>query len=96
MKNLARCLFMLCILSVNPKNGFTQEWIPYVNHTIITVTEQTQVVYRQPQPVMVYQWIPYIIPQSYVVEKRCLLHKTYHVMNQPTVQWIYQPVVTYR
>ena len=58
MKNLARCLVMLMIMSVG-SNLYAQNWIPYQEP--IQPVVQTQVVYvSQPQPVVVYQWVPYV------------------------------------
>jgi hypothetical protein len=94
MKNLARCLLMLMIMSVG-SNLYAQNWIPY-QETIQPVV-QTQVVYvPQPQPVVVYQWVPYVVQQNVVVEQQRIFCRTQTVVTKPFTQWILQPMVIYR
>lgn len=44
-------------------------------------------------PQNVYQWIPYIVNEPVVVEKRCLLIKRYEIEYRPTTRWVLQPIV---
>jgi hypothetical protein len=94
MKNLARCLLMLMIMSVG-SNLYAQNWIPYQDP--IQPVVQTQVVYvSQPQPVVVYQWVPYVVQQNVVVEQQRIFCRTQTVVTKPFTQWILQPMVIYR
>jgi hypothetical protein len=94
MKNLARCFVMLMIMSVG-SNIYAQNWIPYQEP--IQSVVQTQVVYvSQPQPVVVYQWVPYTVQQNVIVEQQRVFYKTQTVITRPFTQWILQPVIIYR
>jgi hypothetical protein len=79
---------------------YAQNWIPYQGYQqeIIqqtTVNHHQNYVY-QPQPTIVYQYIPYVVNQPIVVEQRCLLYKTQRVVYTPQVQYFYQPILVYR
>lgn len=93
MKNFARCLVMLFLMGVS-SNLYAQEWVAYNQY--VQLQPQIQTVYVQPQPVVVYQWVPYTIQQNVVVEQRRLFCVNQTVVSKPTVQWILQPVVIYR
>ena len=93
MKNFARCLVMLFLMSVS-SNSYAQEWVAYNQY--FQPQPQIQTVYVQPQPVAVYQWVPYTIQQNVVVEQRRLFCVNQTVVSKPTIQWILQPVVIYR
>jgi hypothetical protein len=97
MKTLARCFYFVAftIIICNITHG--QDWIPYVNNfpvTQTTITQQTFI--PPPQPVVVYQYSPYIVQQPMVVEQRCLWHRTQRVIYVPQVQYFYQPIWIYR
>lgn len=93
MKNFARCLVMLFLMGVS-SNLYAQEWVAYNQY--IQPQPQIQMVYIQPQPVVVYQWVPYAVQQNVVVEQRRLFCVNQTVVSRPTIQWILQPVVVYR
>ena len=94
MYNLARCFVMLMIMVVG-SNLYAQEWIAYQEPVQPVV--QTQVVYiQQPQPIVIYQWVPYSIQQNVIVEQQRLFCRTQTVVSRPITQWILQPVVIYR
>jgi hypothetical protein len=94
MYNLARCFVMLMIISVG-SNLYAQEWIAYQEPVQPVV--QTQVVYvQQPQPIVIYQWVPYVVQQNVIVEQQKLFCRTQTVVTRPYTQWIMQPVVIYR
>jgi len=94
MKNLSMCFVMLMLIGVG-SNLYAQEWIPYQEHTQPVV--QTQVVYvQQPQPIVIYQWVPYVVQQNVIVEQQKLFCRTQTVVTRPYTQWIMQPVVIYR
>lgn len=86
-------VFLCCICG---NNVFCQEWIPYQEQTTQTVVQQTSVIYKQPQPVIVYQLVPYVVQQPVLVEKQCFFHRTSFVSSRPVVQWVYQPILVYR
>lgn len=90
MKNLARC-FVVLFLLVLSSNSYAQEWVAYNQPQ-----PQIQMVYVQPQPVIIYQWVPYIVQQNIVVEKRCFFHTNQTIATRPVVQWVLQPIVVYR
>ena len=96
MKNIARCLLVISMIIVC-NNMYAQEWIPYQpqNHVVQTTVTQQSYVY-QPQPVVVYQYVPYVVHQPVVVEQRCFLYRTQRVVYVPQTQYFYQPVVVYR
>jgi len=78
-----------------------QEWIPYNPTNVYQINQQSitsvSTVYQQRyQPVVVYQLVPIITYQNYVVEKQCFFHRIQTVTTQPVVQWTYQPVLIYR
>jgi len=90
MKNLARCLVMLMLMSVG-SNVYAQNWVPYQG------VVQTQTVYApQPEPVIIYQWVPYVTQQNFVIEQQRLFCKKQTVITKPITQWVLQPVVIYR
>jgi hypothetical protein len=75
-------------------SAYSQEWIAYQN---LQPPPQVQVVHSvQYQPVVVYQWVPYVVQQNVVVEQQCLFRRTQTIITKPTIQWILQPVVIYR
>ena len=88
MKNFARCLVILFLMGVS-SNLYAQEWIGYIQ-------PQIQTVYLQPQPVVIYQWVPYSVQQNVVVEQRRFFHVNQTVISRPVVQWVLQPMVIYR
>jgi hypothetical protein len=58
---------------------------------------QTQTVYvPQPEPVIIYQWVPYVTQQNFVIEQQRLFCKKQTVITKPITQWVLQPVVIYR
>jgi len=92
MKVLARCLVVFFILGLS-MDVYAQNWIPYQQPVVYTqnIVEQTYI-----QPVVVYNWVPYVIQQNIVVEQRCLFYKTQRIVTVPQTQWIYQPTVELR
>lgn len=93
MKNFARCLVMLFLMGVS-SNLYAQEWVSY--NPYIQSQPQIPMVYVQPQPVIVYQWVPYSVQQNVVVEQRRLFCVNQTVVSRPVTQWILQPMVIYR
>lgn len=94
MKNFARCLVMLFLMGVS-SNLYAQEWVAY-NPQVPPVPYTVQTIYVQPQPVLIYQWVPYTVQQNVVVEQRRLFCVNQTVISRPATQWILQPVVIYR
>ena len=93
MKNFARCLVMLFLMGVS-SNMYAQEWVAYNQY--VQSQPQIQTIYVQPQPVLVYQWIPYTVQQNIVVEQRRLFCVNQTIVSRPTVQWVLQPMVIYK
>ena len=75
-------------------NLYAQEWVGYNQY--IQTQPQIQTVYMQPQPVVIYQWVPYSVQQNVVVEQRRFFCVNQTVISRPVVQWVLQPVVIYR
>lgn len=88
MKNFARCLVMLFLIGIS-SNSYAQDWVAYNQ-------PQVQTVYVQPQPIVVYQWVPYVVQQNVIIEQRRLFCTNQTVVSRPITQWILQPVVIYR
>ena len=93
MKNFARCLVMIFLMGVS-SNLYAQEWVAYNQY--VQPQPQIQTVYVQPQPLVIYQWVPYNVQQNVVVEQRRLFCVNQTVVSRPTVQWILQPIVIYK
>ena len=93
MKNFARCFVMLFLMGVS-SNLYAQEWVAYNQY--VQPQPQIQTVYVQPQPVLIYQWVPYTIQQNIVVEQRRLFCVNQTIVSRPTVQWVLQPMVIYK
>lgn len=93
MKNFARCLVMLFLIGVS-SNSYSQEWVSY--NPYVQPQPQIQTIYVQPQPVIVYQWVPVLVNKNIFVEQYYLCRKIQRVIVQPTIYWIYQPVLVYR
>lgn len=98
MKNIARCFIIFSLAVICHNTIYAQEWISYQeNRPQVVQTTITQQSYAyQPQPVVIYQYVPYVIHQPVVVEQRCLLYRTQRVVYVPQTQYVYQPVVLYR
>lgn len=97
MNNIIKCIVFLS-LTILGSNIYAQEWIPYQGsynyvQTTNVVHQQTQYYNPQPQPVLVYQYVPYFFNQPVIVEKRCLFHTSQKITYIPMVQYLYQPVV---
>jgi hypothetical protein len=94
MKNLVKCFIVIMLMSVG-SSLYAQNWIPY-QETIQPVV-QTQVVYiAEPQPVVIYQWVPYVVQQNVIVEQQRIFCRTQTVVTRPFTHWILQPMVIYR
>ncbi len=95
MKNITLFLVMLMLIGVS-SNVYAQNWIPYQEVQQPAVV-QTNVVYvYRPQPVVVYQWVPYVAQQNVIVEQQCLFRRVQTVVTRPVTQWVVQPVVIYQ
>ena len=72
------------------------EWIPHVPYTRSIVQETISppvIQYQYTVPQVYYQWMPYVVNQPLITERRCLIFKRTVVENVPVIQWVYQPVV---
>jgi len=94
MKNLVRCAVLFMLVSVASKS-YAQNWIPY--QEVVQPVVQAQIVYvYQPQPTIVYQWVPYASQQNFVLEQQRIFCRTQTIVSRPFTQWVLQPVVVYR
>lgn len=93
MKNM--CM-MLLFLFVGINNVNAQDWIPLQKYQQTTVVQTVPVINPVPQPFVVYQWVPVVVNQNTIVEQYCLFRRTQTVTVQPSIQWVYQPVIIYR
>ena len=85
-------VFIFCCTSI-----YAQDWIPYQPQQYVPV--QTNVVTSyvyQPQPLVVYQYVPYVVNQPVITEHHCLLYKSQKITYVPQIQYVYQPTVIYR
>jgi len=94
MNKIAGCLVFLFFVSLCDL-GYSNEWIPYQGQNIINHTQPVYVPI-QPQPIVVYQWTPYIVQQNYVVQQQCWFKVKQTIVTVPTTQWVIQPVIIYR
>lgn len=79
--------------------AYAQNWIPYQGYqtqTVEVTNTYPVVFYPNPQPVVVYQWTPYVVPQITITEYQCLFHRTQKVVTEPVIQWIYSPFIVYK
>lgn len=86
-----------CLAISNIANA--QNWIPYQPYQTqnIQVTNTYPVIIQSvPQPIVVNQWVPFIVPQTTIVEQHCLFRKTQKIITEPVTRWIYMPVVVYK
>lgn len=92
-------LILMMLLCCNTSYGHN-EWIPYSTQLIPptvyvpftpVVTYSTQE-YWIPKPTITYDWVPYYIVRTSVVERHGLLCKYRTVIQQPVIEWVYQPV----
>lgn len=98
MKNyIAFILIALTCLIIN-STAYAQNWIPYQGYPPQTIQINNYSVYFPPFPqsFVVYQWTPYIVQQTTVVEHRRLFCKTQQVVTEPVIQWIYSPFIVYK
>ena len=101
MKHYATIIMALIFCFTINFSANAQNWIPYQGYTVNT----TQTIYNYPvipqpvyvpQPVVSYQWVPYVVPQTTIVEHQCLFRQTQKITTTPTVQWFYVPTVIYK
>jgi hypothetical protein len=87
--------FILLSIFLLPTNVFGDTWVHYeppmssteLNINIINQQKPTYV------PQNVYQWVPYIVNEPIVVEKRYLLIKKYEIEYRPVTKWVLRPIV---
>jgi hypothetical protein len=76
-----------------------QNWIPYQEYqtqTVQVTNTYPVVFYPNPQPVIFYQWTPYMIQQATIIEHECWFRKTRKIVTVPTIQWFYAPTMIYK
>lgn len=89
--------YLLLFLTLIGSSSYAQEWVAYQPYPpvieINQIPSQTFSTYIVQQPRIVYQWVPYYVNQSVLVEQRHLFCRKYHWTVQPTVQWVQQPII---
>lgn len=98
MKNYITVFLIGFFSIVISNNADAQNWIPYQGYQPQTIQINNYPVYFPPVPqsFVVYQWTPYIVPQTTVVEHRRLFCKTQQIVTEPVVQWFYVPTIVHR
>lgn len=92
MKIMTLCLTLLLfgIGNVNAQMPFISPVQPPIVE-VPTVPVQTFSTYHTVRPnIMVYQWVPYVVTRPVVVNQRTLFCDRTYIINQPTIQWVYQ------
>ena len=95
MRNIARCLLMFVVISLC-NNTFANEWISYRENVTPVAEQRLAYAVPQIQPVVYYQPMPYVVQQSFIVERQCFFHRVQTVVTRPVTQYYYQPIVLYR
>lgn len=78
------------------------EWVAYQVTPVImpnintTTHSQSYSISLQPQPIIVYQWVPYTTHYYTTIESRCLFRREQTLIVQPMTRWLYQPHIIYR
>lgn len=97
MKKYLLILMMLFCCEVSYAHS---EWVAYSTQpvpptvyvpSVPVVTYSTQE-YWVSRPVISYGWVPYYTVRTSVVERHGLLCKHRTIVQQPVVEWVYQPV----
>lgn len=95
---------LLCLLFFVGATNITfgsSDWIPYETHPtppvvhspmIPSVTYRTTENWISRPLILTYDWVPYYVNKTIVVERQGFLCKYRTVITQPVVEWIYQPV----
>lgn len=98
MRTFLTATILLCCSVCSAYNG---EWMPYVATPIPpqvqvplipSVTYSTEI-YVAPRPyVLTYDWVPYQSSKTVVVERYGIFCKHKTIIQQPVIEWVYQPV----
>lgn len=97
-----KLILLFLFLTISTNIGYAETiWIPY-NPTNVVITQQIRqpvvveapqyIIYNKPL-VLMYDWVPYHTNRLVITDKRGIIHnyRTYHY--EPTIQWIYQPII---
>lgn len=91
---------LLTLTTTNITYGYN-EWIPYYTHPsppqvyvpqTPSITYSTRETWIAKPLICTYDWVPYYTNKTIVIERQGLLCKYRTVINQPTIEWVYQPV----
>lgn len=98
---MKKILLILAILLFSNYGYGANDWAPYSTQPcppniyvpqVPSVTYSTQE-YFIPRPLMLtYDWVPYYTTKTVVIERLGFLCKYRTVLQQPTIEWVYQPV----
>lgn len=98
---LFSCVFFLCF-GISSTAYCANDWVPYNTYGVPVqvyvppypaITYSTQETYIPRPMIWVYEWVPYHTTKTYVTERHGLLCKYRTVVQQPVIEWIYQPVL---
>lgn len=96
--------FIFCIVVLFSSNVYanSSDWIPYIPQPVILQPPVVEVpltpsvtysnVVIQKPLVLTYDWVPYTVNKTILVEKCGLFCKYRYFTVQPTIEWVYQPV----
>jgi hypothetical protein len=101
MRNYFMLVIILFVSSIMTTANAHNDWIPYTvvpTPPVIEVPMVPSVTYSTrdyftPRPaILTYDWVPYYSTKTLTVERQGLLCKYRTVIQQPCIEWVYQPV----
>lgn len=90
-----------CFLVLTNSGYCSNDWIPYTTHPtppqvyvpqIPSITYSTQESCLARPLILTYDWVPYYSTKTIVIDRQGLLCKHRTIIQQPTIEWVYQPV----
>ena len=97
-KIISALLILICVSNYCDANN---DWIGYVPTPspptvyvpqIPSATYVTQETWVVRPLILTYDWVPYYTTKTILIERQGLICKYRNLINQPTIEWIYQPV----
>jgi hypothetical protein len=91
-------IFTLLVFVLTSNSYANDTWMPHIapSYPVVEVPLVPSVVYStRPNPTTIsYGWVPYRVDKAVLVEKRCLFYRYQYIVYQPSIEWVYQPVLT--
>lgn len=94
--------FVFCFIITTNVGYCANDWVPYCPQPsppqvyvpfTPSVSYYTTETYMLQRPlILTYDWVPYYVTKTVVLERQGFLCKHRTVINQPTIEWVYQPV----